>query len=64
MLLHQGERDYKATFEAFSPMHPATIWIDGRKFNCAEQYYMYRKADMFGDQYREKRIMSTTHPYL
>jgi len=36
--------------------------IDGMKFNCAEQYMMYKKAMLFGDHETADLIMDEEHP--
>lgn len=33
---------------------------DGKSFNCAEQYMMWRKASLFGDYDTAKAILGTT----
>lgn len=35
---------------------------DGIRFNCAEQYMMFKKAKLFGDEVMAKRILETTRP--
>ncbi len=34
----------------------------GRKFNCAEQYMMFRKAELFGDADSAEKILKATTP--
>lgn len=36
--------------------------IDGKRFNTAEQYMMYKKAVHFGDNEITERIMKTSNP--
>ncbi len=36
--------------------------IDGEKFSCAEQYMMYKKALLFGDEEMANAIMRTQNP--
>lgn len=47
-----------------SQWYPAEFEIDGIKFNCAEQYMMYRKAKFFGDEKRKQLILEAVSPYL
>ncbi|XP_071119323.1 uncharacterized protein [Haliotis cracherodii] len=46
----------------FSHHHEATFTIDGRTFNCAEQYMMYQKAVTFEDKKIEEAVMATYSP--
>lgn len=39
-----------------------TIEEDGISFNCAEQYMMYKKAKLFGDNIIAERILNTRSP--
>lgn len=34
----------------------------GIVFNCTEQYMMYKKAELFNDEYMMKKILSTSNP--
>ena len=43
--------------------HRAHFSIDGTEFNCAEQYMMYRKAQMFGDARMAAKILEATKPF-
>ncbi len=38
------------------------IIIEGKTFNCNEQYMMYKKAELFGDEYALNQIMKATDP--
>ncbi len=48
--------------------HPFSQWymsdfeIDEISFNCAEQYMMYAKAKLFGDEEMAQKILETTLP--
>lgn len=48
--------------------HPFSQWymsdfeIDGIAFNCAEQYMMYAKAQLFEDQEMAEKILAATNP--
>lgn len=44
----------------FSQWHPCTFTVDGRQFSCAEQYMMYGKAVLFGDQAVADQILEST----
>ncbi|XP_046361661.2 peptidyl-prolyl cis-trans isomerase G-like [Haliotis rufescens] len=46
----------------FSQHHPVTFTVDNKVFNCAEQYYMYRKAALFKDKAIEEKIMNSSNP--
>lgn len=46
----------------FSQWYPSPFVIDGKKYNCAEQYMMAEKARLFGDKEAERAIMKTKSP--
>ncbi|XP_013396665.1 uncharacterized protein LOC106163575 [Lingula anatina] len=46
----------------FSQWHSSEFEVDGVSFNCAEQYMMYRKAVLFGDETTAKKILDTVDP--
>ncbi len=46
----------------FSQHHPSRFKIDGREFNCAEQYMMYKKAELFEDETMKKKILESKNP--
>ena len=46
----------------FSNHFSAQFTIDGRTFNCSEQYYMYYKALVFGERKLAERVMGLTNP--
>jgi ribA/ribD-fused uncharacterized protein len=46
----------------FSQWYPSTFEIDGKTYNCAEQWMMEQKALFFGDKKMAKRIMETKQP--
>jgi ribA/ribD-fused uncharacterized protein len=46
----------------YSQWFPVDLWIDGRTYNCAEQYMMHRKATHFKDFETAARIMISTRP--
>lgn len=46
----------------FSNWYPAKFKLDGKKFVCSEQYMMWAKAVLFGDDEIAEKIMKTTSP--
>lgn len=46
----------------FSQWKRCSFVEDGVKFNCAEQYMMYHKAKLFGDNGIAKQILESTNP--
>ena len=46
----------------FSQWHPCTFVVDGRTFNCAEQFMMHGKAQLFGDADVAARLLDTADP--
>ena len=46
----------------FSQWYPSTFAVNGKTFNCAEQYMMYSKAVFFGDHETAYDIMKSTNP--
>lgn len=40
----------------------STIKEEGISFNCVEQYMMYKKAKLFGDENIAQQILNTTQP--
>ncbi|MFT3736840.1 MAG: NADAR family protein [Rhodocyclaceae bacterium] len=50
------------TDEPFSNWHPSPFVIDGRTFNCGEQWMMYSKAMLFGDEEIAGKIMAEAVP--
>jgi ribA/ribD-fused uncharacterized protein len=49
-------------FGAFSQWFRSKFVIDGIEYNCAEQYMMAQKAQLFGDDERLKLIMLSEDP--
>jgi ribA/ribD-fused uncharacterized protein len=47
----------------FSQWKRANMVIDGVTYNCCEQYMMYKKAMLFGDQDIADLIMEESHPF-
>jgi len=50
------------TESPFSQWHPAVFTLDGQTFTCAEQYMMYAKAMLFGDEAVAARILRARSP--
>lgn len=46
----------------FSQWYPCKLLINGVEYNCAEQYMMAMKAQLFGDQTMLDAIMKSTDP--
>lgn len=46
----------------FSNWTTSPFVLDGQKYSCCEQYYMYKKALAFGDVEVGNAIMLTTNP--
>jgi ribA/ribD-fused uncharacterized protein len=53
---------FYGTQEHMSNFHPCTFTSDEHDFCCAEQYIMYRKAVMFGDEATCQAILEATNP--
>lgn len=46
----------------FSQWYPSDFVVDGLEFNCAEQYMMLKKAQLFGDEEAALKIMQAPTP--
>lgn len=46
----------------FSQWYPSDFVVDGMEFNCAEQYMMLKKAQLFGDEEAALKIMQAPTP--
>jgi len=46
----------------YSQWHMSPVTIDGKRFNCLEQWMMYSKAKFFNDEYNATKIMQTHYP--
>lgn len=53
---------FYGTSQCFSQWHKANFTVDDVKFNCAEQYMMFKKAELFGDKNNMERILTSTNP--
>jgi ribA/ribD-fused uncharacterized protein len=47
----------------YSNLHPLNIKIDGKVFNCNEQFFQFSKAIFFNDLEAADRIMAERDPY-
>ena len=45
-----------------SNFHPSVFTLEGRTYNCNEQYYCAQKARCFGDRPKECQIMASNNP--
>lgn len=52
----------KDEYFEFSQWYRCDFEVNGIRFNCAEQYYMWRKANLFNDRQSVKSIMLATNP--
>ena len=48
----------------FSQWLPSKFIVDGMEYNCAEQFMMAKKAELFGDEAALKKIMKLTDPSI
>jgi len=46
----------------FSQWYPSVFEVDGVTYNCAEQYMMAKKAELFGDDVALAKIMESPDP--
>ncbi|MGG1651864.1 NADAR family protein [Paenibacillus sp. NRS-1780] len=46
----------------FSQWYPSVFIVDELEFNCAEQYMMFKKAQLFGDEEAASKIMQAPTP--
>lgn len=47
----------------FSQWHMSSFTVEGVRFTCAEQFMMYKKAELFGDKTAMGKILEATTPY-
>ena len=52
-----GKRDPESNF-----YQPANFVVDGISFNSSEQYFMYKKAEHFGDEQKKSEILKSSEP--
>jgi ribA/ribD-fused uncharacterized protein len=50
------------TESPFSQFHPCVFEVEGVTFNCAEQFMMYSKAKLFGDDEVASQILTKEIP--
>lgn len=55
---YSGSKD----FSSFSNFHKANFDIDGKTFNCVEQYFQWKKMDMFNRNEVADRVYNATNP--
>lgn len=48
--------------DCFSNFHPANFVVDGIQYSCSEQYMMYKKAKLFGDEEIADKILKEEKP--
>lgn len=46
----------------FSQWHPSVFKHEGLEFNCCEQWMMYQKARLFGDEASQAKVMASKSP--
>jgi len=63
VLFNQGAPVTPFLRGALSQWQRAHFTVDGVQFNCAEQYMMYRKAQLFGDDRMAQKILEATKPF-
>lgn len=57
------EKKYKFFWDGeFSNWYPSKFEINGIEFNCGEQYMMYHKALLFGDDEIRVKVLESTSP--
>ena len=47
---------------AFDQWSPCRFEVDGQWYNCAEQYMMSEKAQLFGDMHTRAKILTELDP--
>lgn len=55
---HKGKNGVSKS--CFSQWYPCLFTVDGLKYNCAEQYMMAQKANIFGDKEVMTQILAET----
>ena len=45
-----------------SNSHPSVFEVDGKTYNCCEQFYSSKKAKCFDDKYTENQVLASTNP--
>ena len=58
----QGMTLFWRTAEVFSNWNLGAFTVEGRTFNCAEQFMMFTKATLFGDLQTADQIMVESNP--
>ncbi len=55
---HKGKNGVSKS--CFSQWYPCLFTVDGQQYNCAEQYMMAQKANVFGDKEVMRQILAET----
>lgn len=53
---------FHSAADVLSNWHPSPFTYKGFQFNCVEQFMMFSKAKMFGDEETAKKVMETHDP--
>ncbi|MFU8871705.1 NADAR family protein [Micromonospora sp. SL4-19] len=59
---HRPQRDGSVGVGCLSQWWPAPFTVDGRTYATAEQWMMWRKANLFGDTETAERVLAAGHP--
>ncbi|CAC5419604.1 unnamed protein product [Mytilus coruscus] len=59
---HEAYEFFWRSHSPYSQWYKSDFTVDGIKFNCAEQYMMYSKAILFGDDKTAEKILNTSDP--
>ena len=54
---------FQGVHSVYSNLHPADFTLEKTKYNCVEQYYQSKKAQLFDDDAALSKIMCETNPY-
>lgn len=60
--MESNQQVYPFYAGTFSQFYKCEFVVDGILFNCAEQYMMYKKAELFGDTEIAKQILKECKP--
>ncbi|XP_067679204.1 riboflavin biosynthesis protein VVA0006-like [Haliotis asinina] len=63
--LEEAKQKYEFFWKSHSPFsqwYPASFEVNGQKYNCAEQYMMYQKAVLFGDEEIAAEVLKAEDP--
>ncbi|EAD6489006.1 NADAR family protein [Listeria monocytogenes] len=59
---HQPAEDGKISKSCFSQWWICSFKVDGVEYNCAEQFMMAEKANLFNDMEMREKILAAKHP--